>query len=162
MTSLWHHGLCYDVIGFPYIRRRAWPAGASYLTWELRIHFTLVLSLTAGYSCTLGSMHWRVPASGAYFLLLYLIGLLLLWASPQALTPWNTLTHPVSVILGTSRAIRTGPTSFWLVPMSTVPAVQVYIFGSVSPPGLHILLPCGIHHIYTYIPSMYTWNIGSM
>ena len=144
--SLWHHGLCYDVIGFPNIRRRAWPAGASYLTWELRVHSTLVLSSTAGYSCMLGSTCWRVPASGAYFLLLYLIGLLLLWASPQALTPRNTPTHPVSVISGTSRAVCTGPTSFWLVPVSTVTAVQVYIFGSVSPPGLHILLPCGVHH----------------
>ena len=81
MTSLWHHGPCYDVIGFPYIRRHAWPVGASYLTWELRVHFTLVPNSTAGYSCTLGLMHWRVPTSGAYFLRLYLIGLLLLWAS---------------------------------------------------------------------------------
>ena len=35
--------------------------------------------------------------------------------------------------------------------MSTIPAVQVYIFGSVSPPGLHIILPRGTHHIYTHI-----------
>ena len=43
-------------------------------------------------------------------------------------------------------AVRTGLTSFRLVPVSTVPAVQVYIFGSVSPPGWHIILPCGTHH----------------
>ena len=30
--------------------------------------------------------------------------------------------------------------------MSTIPAVQVYIFGSVSPPGRHIILPRGTHH----------------
>ena len=52
-----------------------------------------------------------------------------------ALMPWNTPTHPMSVILNTPRAVRTGPTSLRLVPMSTVQAVQVYIFGSVSPPG---------------------------
>ena len=51
------------------------------------------------------------------------------------LMPRNTPTHPVSIISNTLRAIRTGLTSFWLVPMSTVPAVQVYIFGSVSLPG---------------------------
>ena len=33
------------------------------------------------------------------------------------------------------RAIRTGPTSFRLVPVSTILVVQIYIFGSVSPPG---------------------------
>ena len=49
--------------------------------------------------------------------------------------PRNTPTHPVSVISSTSRAVRTGPTSFWLVPVSTIPAVQVYIFRSVSPLG---------------------------
>ena len=47
-------------------------------------------------------------------------------------TPLNTPTHPVSVTSTTLRAIHTGLSSFWLVPMSTVPAVQVYIFGSVS------------------------------
>ena len=146
MTSLWHHGPCYDIIGFPYIRCRAWPMRDSYLTWELRVHFTLVPSSTAGYSCMLGLMRWRFPASGAYFLRLYLIGLLLLWASPQALMPWNTPTHPVSVIWSTSRAVRTGPTSFWLVPVSTILAVQVYIFGSVLPLGRHIILLCGTHH----------------
>ena len=49
--------------------------------------------------------------------------------------PRNTPTHPVSVISNTLSAVRTGLTSFRLVPMSTVPAVQVYIFGSISPPG---------------------------
>ena len=63
--------------------------------------------------------------------------------------PRNTLTHPVSVISSTLRAVCTGLTSFRLVPVSTVPAVQVYIFGSVSPPGRHIILPRGTHHIYT-------------
>ena len=63
--------------------------------------------------------------------------------------PRNVPIHPVSVISSTSRAVRTGPTSFWLVPVSTVPAVQVYIFGSVSTPGQHIILPCGAHHIYS-------------
>ena len=116
----------------------------------LRVHLTLVQSSTAGYSCMLGLTCWCVPASGACFLQLYLIGLLLLWASPQALTPRNAPTHPVSVISSTSRAIHTGLTSFWLVPMSTIPAVQVYIFGSVSPPGQHIL-PHGQHHIYIYL-----------
>ena len=37
--------------------------------------------------------------------------------------------------LNTPHAVHTGPTSFRLVPVSTVPTVQVYIFGSVSPPG---------------------------
>ena len=62
--------------------------------------------------------------------------------------PQNTPTHPVSVTSHTLRAVRTGLTSFRLVPVSTVPAVQVYIFGSVSPPGRHIILPRGTHHIY--------------
>ena len=118
--------------------------GDYYLTWGLG--FTLVRGSIARYSCTLGLTRWCIPASGAYFLQLYLIGLLLLWASPWALTPRNVPTHPVSVISSTSRDVRTGPTSFWLVPMSTIPAVQVYIFGSVSPPGWHIILPCGTHH----------------
>ena len=61
--------------------------------------------------------------------------------------PPNTPTHPMSVISNTSHAVRTGPTSFHLVPMSTILAVQVYIFGSVSPPGQHIILPHGTHHI---------------
>ena len=52
-----------------------------------------------------------------------------------ALTPRNTPTHPMSVISNTLRAVRTGLTSFRLVPISTVPALQVYIFGSISPPG---------------------------
>ena len=148
MASSWHHRPCYDVIGFPYIRRRARPIGILFTSPGARVHLTLVQSSTAGYSCTLGLMHWCVPASGAYFLQLYLIGLLLLWASPWALTPQNAPTHPVSAISNTSRAVRTGPTSFWLVPMSTIPAVQVYIFRSVSPPGRHIILPRGTHHIY--------------
>ena len=42
--------------------------------------------------------------------------------------------------------VRTGSTSFWLVPVSTVPAVLVYIFGSVSLPGQHIILLHGTHH----------------
>ena len=52
-----------------------------------------------------------------------------------ALMPQNTPTHPVSVIPNTPHAVRTGPTSLQLVPVSTVPAVQVYIFGSVPPLG---------------------------
>ena len=60
--------------------------------------------------------------------------------------PQNMPKHPVSVISNTLRAIHTGLTSFWLVPVSTVPAVPVYIFGSVSPPGGHILLQRGAHH----------------
>ena len=145
MTSSWHHRPCYDVIGFPYIRHRAWPVGGDLPHLGLRVHLTLVWGSTARYSCTLGLTCCRVPASGAYFLQLYLIGLLLLWASPQVLMPQNTPTHPVSVISSTSCAIRTGSTSFWSVPMSTIPAVQVYIFGSVSPVGWHIILPLGTH-----------------
>ena len=145
MTSSWHHRPCYDVIGFPYIRRRAWPM-KDLLHLGLRVHLTLVWGSTARYSCTLGLTLWCVPASWAYFLQLYLIGLLLLWASPRALTPRNAPTHPMSVISSTSCAVYTGPTSFRLVPVSTIPAVQVYIFGSVLPLGWHIVLPCGTHH----------------
>ena len=64
-----------------------------------------------------------------------------------ASTPLNTPTHPMSVTSNTLHAICTGLTSFRLVPMSTVPAVQVYIFGSVLLPGQHIVFPCGTHHI---------------
>ena len=63
-----------------------------------------------------------------------------------ASTPRNTPTRPISVISNTLCAICTGLTSFRLVPMSTIPAVQVYIFGSVSPLGQHIILPCGTHY----------------
>ena len=54
----------------------------------------------------------------------------------------------MSIISNTLRAVRTGLTSFRLVPVSTVLAVQVYIFGSVSPLGRHIILLHGTHHIY--------------
>ena len=87
-------------------------------------------------------------------------GLLLLRASPRALTPRNTPIHPVSVILSTSRAVHTGPIFFRLVPMSTILAVQVYIFGSVSPPGRHIILPCGTHHnfgVHGWVPIDREW-----
>ena len=90
--SSWHHRPCYDVIGFPYIRRRAWPI-EDLPHLGLRVHLTSVQSSTAGYSCMLGSARWHIPISGAYFLQLYLIELLLLWASPRALTPRNTPTH---------------------------------------------------------------------
>ena len=86
MMSLWHHRPCYDVIGLPYIRRHAWPI-EDLPHLGLRVHLTSVQSSTAGYLFMLGSTHWCIPISGAYFLQLYLIGLLLLWASPRALTP---------------------------------------------------------------------------
>ena len=114
--------------------------GAAYLTWELRVHFTLVPSSTAGYSCTLGSTRWRVPASGAYFLLLYLIGFIITVSIfPSIDAPKHANTSRECYLEYFARRPH-GPTSFWLVPVSTVPAVQVYIFGSVSPPGPHILL----------------------
>ena len=52
-----------------------------------------------------------------------------------ASTPLNTPLHPVSITSTTLHAVCTGLSSFRLVPVSTVPAVQVYIFGSVSPLG---------------------------
>ena len=39
MTSSWHHRPCYDVIGFPYIRRRAWPI-RDLPHPGLRVHFS--------------------------------------------------------------------------------------------------------------------------
>ena len=60
--------------------------------------------------------------------------------------PLNTPLHPVSVTSTTLCAICTGLSSFRLVPMSTIPAVQVYIFGSISLLGRHIILPRGTHH----------------
>ena len=38
-------------------------------------------------------------------------------------TPLNTPLHPVSVTSITLRTVFTGLSSFWLVPMSTVPSV---------------------------------------
>ena len=62
------------------------------------------------------------------------------------LTPSNTLTHPVSITSITLRATFTGLSSFQLVPVSTFPSVQGYIFRSISPPGRHIILLRGSHH----------------
>ena len=62
------------------------------------------------------------------------------------LMPLDIPLHPVSVTSTTLRAVCTGMSSFQLVPVSAVPAVQVYIFGSVSPPWQHIVLPHGTHH----------------
>ena len=53
----------------------------------------------------------------------------------DALMPLDTPLHPMSITLTTLHAVCTGLSSFKLVPMSTVLAVQVYIFGSVSLPG---------------------------
>ena len=69
-----------------------------------------------------------------------------------ALMPLNTPIHPVSIISNTLCAVRTGLTSFWLVPMSTVPVVQVYIFGSISLPGQHIILPYVAQHHNFWCP----------
>ena len=66
-------------------------------------------------------------------------------------TPPNMPLHPVSIVSTTLHAVCTGLSSFQLVPMSTVPAVQDYIFGSVSLLGQHIVFPRGAHHIYIYI-----------
>ena len=71
---LWHHRISL------YKTPRAWPIG-DLPHLGLRVHLTLVQGSTAGYSCMLGLTRWCVPVSGAYFLQLYLIGLLLLWAS---------------------------------------------------------------------------------
>ena len=117
---LWHHRI--SLYKTPHVANRGFLPHLG-----LRVHLTLVRDSTAGYSCTLGLTHWRVPASGAYFLQLYLIGLLLLWASPRVLMPQNALTHPVSIISSTSCAIHTGLTSFWLVPVSTI---SIYKFTS--------------------------------
>ena len=145
MTYSWHYRPCCDIIGFPYIRRRAWPIEWTYLTWGLG--FTSVLSLTTGYSCMLGLTRWRMspflePTSfnciwlGCYYC-----------KRPLCVdAPENTSTHPVSVILNTLRAICTGLTSFWLVPVCTIHRVVVYISGSVSPPRWHIIFLCGTHH----------------
>ena len=67
--------------------------------------------------------------------------------------PLNTPLHPVSITLTTLCAICTVLSSFWLVPVSTVPAVQVYIFGSVSPPGRHIVLLRGTHITIFGVPG---------
>ena len=61
-------------------------------------------------------------------------------------TPLNTLTHPVSITSITLHTTFTGLSSFRLVPMSTFPSVEGYIFGSVPPLGQHIILPRGSHH----------------
>ena len=79
-----------------------------------------------------------------------------------ASTPLNTLTHPVSITSTTLCTICTGLSSFWLVPVSTVLAVQVYIFGSVSPPGRHIILPRGTHHIYLYYTDILFYIRGAL
>ena len=42
----------------------------------------------------------------------------------DVMTPLNTPIHPVSIISTTLCAIFTGLSSFWLVPMSTVPDVE--------------------------------------
>ena len=66
----------------------------------------------------------------------------------HASMPLDTLLHPVSITLTTLHTVCTGLSSFQLVPMSTVLAVQVYIFGSLLPPTRHIILPRGTHQTY--------------
>ena len=138
----WHHRPCYDVIGFPYIRRRTWPI-KDLPHLGLRVHFG------SEFDCRV-FVHARIDAlmCPRFWSLLPSIvfdWVVIIW--PLHIdAPQNTLTHPVSVISNTPHAIRTGLTSFRLVPVSTVPAVKVYIFGSVSPLGWHIILPRGTHH----------------
>ena len=42
----------------------------------------------------------------------------------DVMTPLDTPLHPVSVISFALQAVFTGPSSFWLVPTSTVPEVE--------------------------------------
>ena len=65
------------------------------------------------------------PHSRAYFLQVYLfIGVVIIVSIRYASMPLNTPTHPVSVTSITPCTIFTGLSSFWLVPMSTVPSVE--------------------------------------
>ena len=154
MTYLWHHRPCYDVIGFPYIRRRAWPIG-DLPHLGLRVHFG------SEFDCRV-FVHARIDAPTCPHFWSLLPSIVLDWVviivSVRYMSmPQNTPTHPVSVISNTLRAVRTGLTSFRLVPVSTVPAVQVYIFRSILPPGWHIVLPRGTHHTYITLGSV--WKI---
>ena len=146
MTSSWHHRPCYDVIGFPYIRRSTWPIG-DLPHPGLRVHFG------SEFDCRV-FVHARIdtPARPCFRSLLPSIVLdwVIIVCIRYTSMPRNTLTCPISIISNTLRAVCTGLTSFRLVPVSTIPAVQVYIFGSVSPPGRHIILPRGTHHIYSF------------
>ena len=128
----WHHRPCYDIIGFPYIRHRAWPI-RDLPHPGLRVHFG------SEFDCRV-SVHARIDALTHPRFWSLLPSIVLNWvviivSVRYELTPRNTPTHPVSVISNTLHAVHTGLTSFQLVPVSTIPAVQVYIFGSVSPPG---------------------------
>ena len=111
-------------------------------------------------------MHARIDALTCPHFWSLLPSIVLDWiviivSAHYALMPQNTPTHPMSIISNTLRAVGTGLTSFWLVPVSTVPAVQVYIFGSVLPPGGHIILPHGTHHTHIYMFIEYQFNMYS-
>ena len=123
--------------------------------------FTSVLSSTAGYSCTLGLMRWCILISGAYFLQRVLDGVVVIVSIRYKSAPLNTPLHPVSITSTTLHTICTGLSSFQLVSVSTILFVQVYIIGSVSPPGWHIILPHGAHHIYNLSDGCHGLNSTS-
>ena len=158
MTYLWHHRPCYDIIGFPYIRRRAWPIG-DLPHLGLRVHFGSEFDCRVFVHARIDALtrprFWSLLPSIVFDWVVIIVSI------RYASMPRNTPTHPVSVILNTLCAVRTGLTPFRLVPVSTVLAVQVYIFGSVSPPGRHIILPRGTHHIYTIVASISTALLAS-
>ena len=76
------------------------------------------------------------------------VGVVIIVSVHDALTPLNTLTHPMSVTSITLCAIFTGLSSFCLVPVSTVPSVE----------GLHLQkrIATGVTHHHP------TWHTSHM
>ena len=104
MTSSWHHRPCYDIIGFPYIRRHAWPIG-DLPHPGLRVHFS------SEFDCRV-FVHARIDKLMCPCFRSLLPSIVLDWVIivrvHYALMPRNTPTRPVSVISNTLRTVCTG------------------------------------------------------
>ena len=69
----------------------------------------------------------------------------------DVLTPLNTPLHPMSVTSITLHTVFTGLSSFWLVPVSTVPDVE----------GLHLrkCISAGVTHHYSHVAHITIFGI---
>ena len=110
---------------------------------------------------------WCVPIPGAYFLQVYLfVGVVIIVSVHDTSMPLNTPTHPGSVTSITPCAIFTGLSSFWLVPMSTVPSIEgLHLWKHIATGVTHHHPMWHTSHIYELIgdqipnfPLTLHWN----
>ena len=149
MTYSWHHWPSYDVIGFPYKRRRSGPIG-DWLHLGLRVHFGSMFNWLLRVL-----MHARIdvltrPCHRSLLPSSILIGVVITVSAQYVPMPLSTPTHPMSITSTTLCASFTGLSSFRLVLVCTIYRVVVYISGSIPLSGWHIIFPRGAHDTYTH------------